>query len=1147
MKKNRFLKLFMLALMTFFTISACQHEDFVETTTDPSLDSGIDQAEYKTLLNELKSHVNSVVDTRISERTTKLTNDRIRLASSPYNEELQLSILTNAIQIEGLNTFKSTTEGAIAQLSATTPSECFPDGLKMVLAEYENQTSTFNGSWKRYVEREWPFRDRYEYSSDIQNVVKKFNTLIDSLQSCDFGTGGDYAEEIEALNKRVDSLANALQADSIFFASILKIADGKSEILSGLQESIDVLADIKANKIKIEGGYLDLIDVYGMVLDIQDSIDVHRKAINALTDSIAAHRGELNQLQDSIKAHRLELNNLTSRVKYIEETEIPTIWEGLEMLYDYIGDVYDTLDHRVTGLTFKPEYDFGPGLSSLILVKGISAWEPKTVDGGFGYQKDEDGPVYKAVTRLRYDVYPSNVTLDDFEVVDLLYQTTNIITRSTNDPLLKIIADDENFKITLENGVLSVPVLIHKDLAPIETTSFFADATKNIKLALRIKNLTDVEEYNLPDEPDHYPSWEDAESNEDEGDFKSSQGEEDEGRYIVSSEYVTLWLGLFDGSIAMKENGIENPTLFPKEIVKADFLNKNYEDEASYPFVTLLVTNDQAVNQVNVANLVQSIYYDQFEKKYSEMNNNNFEKDFTLTYEMVDLGNSAADFVTLGGSTVTVTDKQKAIGETIAIKVEAKVGGEATHAVGYVRVLVISEDKEIIDIPNKLQLDDATLSCSQPVEFSVETTVKDFVKNNILDAQTVNAKTKITDADIFYDKYTALEINSVNVSNENASLPSLTPEDLKALFTFEYLPAKPYIKGTISNTAPMGTYTVVTTLKSTERIPDIKITWQFKVKTPKLIWVGDASGNLVIDPTTPDMSKTGVTTAATYEASLTDLFKKSATDTEVFEYTDLVGQICPDYILPYFVFTNVPSGYTISTDGKSVSKNGTKVAAIELIDILDEAQNVIGNYYGIKLIENNDVYGLVGSDDIKVAAKGTINEGIYFIYPSFSVKFSTPLLMKFPENAKFSSSTNIYSVSLYKNNNSVNNVVRDLDENELTLYDMLPSKLFINHYGIDFNYDTSLSYSNDMMYAPYKFDLENVTFNKTVSGLSVILESFRSSDVTVYYGQRTPIRYRFKLVDNSTGGLPEDLTVTIPVTLKCRWGLVRENFVIKVN
>ncbi len=185
-----------------------------------------------------------------------------------------------------------------------------------------------------------------------------------------------------------------------------------------------------------------------------------------------------------------------------------------------------------------------------------------------------------------------------------------------------------------------------------------------------------------------------------------------------------------------------------------------------------------------------------------------------MSYELVDLGNSAnglVSFVTSNGKIdVSPQNRAAATGKTLAVLVKANVNGKV-HALGYVRVIIAGPEKELITIANNLSLNQITISCNEWTEFTVRNMVSTFINNNIINSTAVNQKTNITNATAFYQKYTDIKINSVSVTNNTAELPNLTDEELEALIAFEYVKTgNPlYIKGTISNEAPLGDYTVV--------------------------------------------------------------------------------------------------------------------------------------------------------------------------------------------------------------------------------------------------------------------------------------------------------------------------------------------------
>jgi|GEM_PF-4069198 hypothetical protein len=1090
MKKKLFFKFFVLAAMALFTITACQNDD-----VNVNESGEISQAEYTAMLNTLKSKVNGVIDARVNTLTEKLNADKADLRSASGNEALQKAIIAQAIQIEGLNTFKTRAAGEIETLS--TPEDCYPDNLKMAL-------NNFNGYWNRSG-LGIPIISPYSYSDDIHTVVNKFNALIEEIKRCGGSSGG---VDLTPLHQRIDSLASVVQADSLFFATILGIVNGESEVLADILDQLGVLDDLKANKIPIEEGYKDLIDVYEELIAITDALD------ERLTQAEA------------------DILDLQERVTYIEEVEIPAIWEGISILYDYIGNVYNNLDQRVTGITFKPDYDFGPGLSSLILVRGLSEWKNIDADGNFGWQKKASGSVYKGITWLKYNISPANAEVNT-ESLELLYTTTTMITRSTSDPLLQIVNEDP-YLITFENGVLTVPVLIHSDAYPLVQTSFDPNAKENIKVALQIKNngITAPEE---PTRPEKEPVA-----------VRSENGEGVEAdRSVVSSEYVTVWLGLFDGSIAKKEGfTAEEPTLFPTEIITADFRVKDCS-ETDYPRITLWVGQDKS-NTVTVADSVLAVFYDQFEKQY-HLPAPYFFNDHTLSYELVDLGNNANGLVTFTASNgkidVSQQNRAAATGKTLAVLVKAKVG-DAVHALGYVRVIIAGPEKELITITNNLTLPTPVIiNCSAWTEFTVRNTVSTFINTHIINNATVNQKTNITTAAAFYQKYTGIEINSVGVTNSTAELPTLTAEELKTLVAFEYVKTgNPlYIKGTISNEAPLGDYTVVTTLKSDEYIPDLQITWKFSVRVPQLrpsVLLVNGQLMITLPAASPNIT-------ASYTSSLNSAFLQQSGKFN-YNYLNPNGTTaCPYFIAPYFIFKEVPAGYVISEDGRTVLRDGVEAAVIEETD----------GVFTVRLIEGPAAYGLVGSNQVKVEAKGVINGGVYVIYPAFGVVFVPPLTFTLPANVSFTN--NQFAFNLYAVGMSGADIIRTWDGLTIPLKNNKETaKMLIDYYGIDYTYDETYSYGSKKLSSPLKLDLANITYASGSSnsfttalstlGATVTVGQFNSSDTEQYYNVLTPLRYR--LAFNANGAiLPNNLRISIPIKMEHRWGFTEGNLVIRVN
>ena len=1100
MKKNLFFKFFVLVAMALFTITACQNEDAIVNET-----GDLSQAEYTAMLNALKSKIDNAVNAQVKTLTATLNADKASFSAGSANEATQKRIIGNAIQIEALNAFKSRAAGTLrAGGDDDDPPVCALEELEeLINDDFFNQTVVTDVSWflSILVEK----KDITLVKKD--NLMAKFNAFLSAAKTCNLITNA----EIVALQDDLVALTTIVETHIDLITGLLDIQDGGDGVF--YSKVLKDLQDGKADKFELNEKLYNLKDVYDELIEITDALDVR-----------------LTQAEEDIK-------DLQERVAYIEEVEIPAIWDALSFLYEYIGDVYDNLDHRVAGLTFKPENDFGPGLSSLILVRGLSEWEAKTVEGGFGWQPKASGSVYKGVTWLTYNVSPANAEID-FSTLELVYTTTTLITRSNSEDLLKIYdgPQEELYAVSYENGLLRVPVLVNQDLYDQSElpTSFDANAKESIKVALRLKNRG-YTAGDLPTRPEKEDPTDPVEG------LRSGDAEE---RSVVSSEYVTVWFGLFDGAIAKKDASKADQigVLFPTEIITADFLKKDCSN-ADYPVVTLWV-GDGKPNTVTIADSVLAVIYDQFEKKFFTPESKNF-NDHILSYELVDLGNNANNLVTFNGANgkieVNSTNRPKATGKTLAVLVKAKVG-DAVHALGYVRVIIAGPEKELITITNNLSLNPINPNCNAWSEFTVRNTVSTFINSNIVNKSEVNKKTNITTTPAFYQKYTEIEINSVAVTNSTATLPELTQEELKALINFEYVTSgTSYIRGTVSNMAPLGEYTVVTTLSSEEYIPDLQVTWKFSLRVPQL----KPSYLLVNGQFIVSLPSASPLITASYTGSLNSAFLQQNGQ---FDYSNLSpnGTACPDFITPYFIFKEVPAGYTISEEGTTVSKEGVEAAVI-----VEE-----NGEFSIKLIEGAAAHGLVGNNTLKVEAKGIINEGIYVTYRAFNVYFKPPLNLVFPTNASFRN--NQYSFNLYAVGASGADVIRAWDGLTVPMKNNKEhAKLMIDYYGINYLFDQSYEYAGRRLGSPMKLDLENITyasgssnsFNSQLSDLgpTVTVLQFTANDVEQYYNiTTTPIRYKLRFNANGAS-LPGNLRISIPVVMEHRWGYTVENLVIRVN
>ncbi len=264
-----------------------------------------------------------------------------------------------------------------------------------------------------------------------------------------------------------------------------------------------------------------------------------------------------------------------------------------------------------------------------------------------------------------------------------------------------------------------------------------------------------------------------------------------------------------------------------------------------------------------------------------------------------------------------------------------------------------------------------------------------------------------------------------------------------------------------------------------------------------------------------------------------------------YNYLDPSSTACPDFITPYFIFKATPAGYTISEDGKALLKDGLEAAVIE-------EQNGV---FTVRLIEGPAAHGLVGSNQVKIEAKGVINKGVYVTYPEFGVVFTSPLSLSLPTTASFTN--NQFAFNLYAVGMSGADIIRAWNGTGVPLKNNKESaKLLIDYYGINYTYDETYSYGSNKLGSPLKLDLANITYASGSSnsfttplsnlGAPVTVGQFNSNDVEQYYNVLTPIRYR--LAFNRNGAtLPANLRISIPITMEHRWGITEGNLVIRVN
>ena len=356
MKKKLFFKFFVLAAMALFTITACQNDD-VDAPGMDNNEAALQEAIRQ--LDGLKATLDDITTARIKADHEEFAVLKQRFEANPGDEALQTGIIAKAVHIEALTSFQTRAVGTYPTVPSTATPNIYTDGLSAsrgYVKDYYNTIVNHLAALRTFIEANIDGG-----SVDLGPLTTRVQALENTVAT--LATKAELNAAVSTLNTTINTLSGELNAKITILNTLLGIAGAPpaSSVLDEINAELIRLEDVKANKFTIEQTVYDLKDVYDELIAITDALDIR------LTQAEA------------------DIVDLQERVTYIEEVELPAIWEGISILYEYIGDVYNNLDQRVTGLTFKPDYDFGPGLSSLILVRGISEWESETVEGGFGW------------------------------------------------------------------------------------------------------------------------------------------------------------------------------------------------------------------------------------------------------------------------------------------------------------------------------------------------------------------------------------------------------------------------------------------------------------------------------------------------------------------------------------------------------------------------------------------------------------------------------------------------------------------------------------------------------------------------------------------------------------------------------------------
>ena len=965
-------------------------------------------------------------------------------------------------------------------------------------------------------------------------------------------------EELDALKVllqgKISEVKTDLAAHIANFEALQAIVNGHSTAIEGLETQLaDQLALIEANEAAI-------VEVKA---DLQNKYNELTGEINALKTRMTSLEGDVAQLQEDLSA----LDGKVERYKEELDKEIAIIKDRLDDLNELIINVYRSLDNRVYTLTYIPDYTSNDGTPQIV-VRGITEWKyNKPANEGYYTPGWEDsdwnenwsvlqkGKIYKGITILRYNVSPSNVKLSDFEIHALLHKTS--LVRSADSKSAPIVLAGQ---ATLANGVLSVPVMVEESDYDYEDGSWWwglmsSRATSindndkwgsNVSVALQVKNI-------------------------------NVEMDDDVNRYVTSTEYVKANFDLSEGRIALNEKSLKpDGTILPvgveyDAIAAADYFSdiELWNGKSQSGGMT-----DVLNHTINLNDYIYGVFDDYYSdwEKMTEFGFNNHTFKFKRVYLESEGVDQTNDYVTLNETTGVIGVKpagqegqevnQAAVGRTPIIEVTALVNGKV-HAVGYIKIIV-TDNFDNSPVEFEFNLEDYVLGCNSTYKLTdVDIAEIDF-------DQVFNHSRIQLGKDAFFTEYKQGNLTAAQVIKVTSPTPAAATvgiDDTKHVW-FQYaidpqtqsVDLYNYLEGNISNDAPVGTYKVKTILKSNGFRPDVIITWNFKVVLPTGIsltanTIYYKNGGIIVNPT---IMEQGALTSTAYEALLSNTFMHESNS---FVYTGLT-EACQEYLTPYFVFTEVPTGFTISNDKKSVWKGSMKAAEI--------VQNGAAFYLRLETIGSNPPSGpwgnhppfsdaakqLVGKT-VKVQPRAYINGqplNVIDLFDPFTAHFTYPLTLQFPDDAEVFDQANDGVKNSYTLNLYDPTVIKDWNGKLISV--LTPEgRDLIAHYEIDFEREwipgnwwppvpgTTVYYSPFVLGEPQINLNPDGTIGDTYhpipqgTGMKIEISQVEGETYTnpLYGLLNTPASITLTWDNSATGAVQNEFKVRIPVSVKHKW------------
>lgn len=1078
---------------------------------------------------------------------------------------------------------------------------------------------------------------------DYDDDINKLNTALDALK-----TEAVAKSELTALQTQLQASISAVQTDLTAAKARLTTLEtngatkaqldaAKAEILAAtvkldtynaFKASVDadilkLKADVAKAATKEELTALQTLhnsSLAALKLELGAQIAnleaVLKADILANKTEIAAVKADLQAKYDELSAEietlKTDLANVTAnlaaldlRVTTVRQEMATAIADLSEELQGLIFDVYNSLDKRVTALTFIPDYTSEDG-TPLIVVRGITEWAgPKYRPAGTPktdvyWENIVEGTVYKGITILRYNVSPSNATMSSFEIAELLNKTTLVRSETSKSDFVILSG-----QATLENGVLSVPVAVEANTYDLEDGSWdypYADWSQNrtesygfdqnVSVALQVRNL-------------------------------NAEYDNDEDRLVTSTEYVKADFDLAEGRIALNDKSEkEDGTQLPYDINVTTIAGAGYAEDIklwngkAQPGSS---TGNVLNHTINLNEYVYGVFQDYY-SKWVKMNDFGF-NDHSFKFRLVSLSSEGVDqsmnYVTLNETTGVIGVKPAAgnlvnaaaVGRTPVVEVTAMVNGKV-HAVGFIKIL-ITDNFDKSDVEFTFNLQDYTLGCNSSFSLTdVDLSSIDF-------DQVFNHARIQLGKDAFFAEYRQAGLTDAEVwkvpntsTPANATVGVIGGTAQHVEFGYNMNPVTEstllsnYIKANISNTAPSGNYTVKTRLKSNGYRPDVVITWKFNVKLPTYSLTANSAilsgGKIVVNPT---ILEQGGKTSTAYEALLNNAFMHQSGS---FVFTPLLPE-CETALTPYFVFASNPSGYQRdATLTKLYASGHVGDAAYLAAEILPETAG--SNKFFIRLNYDNQPYpsaswgnyspysdaarGLIGKS-VSVQPRGYINGATYNwieLYNAFNVEFVSPLELVLPTNASVYDQANKGLNSYVFNPYNPSVALLDWNDAELDIT-TVDGRALMQHYEVGTQpvdgilttwiqapfqmYGTVTrpgltgywwSYTNPTVTysSPFIFDIANAKCN--INGSGNIVDDINYSIpagmklkygainsagyVTLVSGGSTinvPTKYAFTWENSATGAVQNEFKIAIPVRVGHKWGRLQGNLIITVK